>query len=197
MKLIEIYSGLIWSACYEGEKKDVFSKLFIHWIDAEYVTTFITNHQRFLNNNPFFAGLSIKDVIMNALREARNFKRDFTKYYWNQINKTHPNFKDRFVVLNRRAGFDDFKREMYGHSSENDEPMVSVLRLYAVEVPSSQEDEPPAYIITGGGIKLADAMPQMKELNWEYQRLKFVQGWLEQNKITNKEQLIEHMNNAK
>ncbi len=190
MKLIEIYSGLIWSVCYEGEKKDTFSKLFRHWTDVEYLTKFITKNQRLLSNNIFFAGLSVKDVIMNALNEAINFNKDFTRYYWNEINGEHPNLDDRFVILNRRAGRDDLKREMYGHPKD-DTKMTSVFRLYAVKVPSEKKEEPPAYVITGGGIKLSDSMPQMKELAREYTRIETVQGWLEQNKISTKEQLID------
>ena len=190
MKLIEIYSGLIWSVCYEGEKKDTFSKLFRQWTDIEYLTKYITQRQRFLSNNIFFSGYSVKDVIMNALKEAVNFRAAFTRYYWNERNGTHPNLDDRFVVLNRRAGIDDLKREMYGHPRD-DTMMTSVFRLYAVKVPSENSEEPPAYVITGGGIKLSDSMPQMKELNREYTRLKTVQGWLDQNGIFNKEQLID------
>ena len=170
--------------------KDSFSKLFNHWTDAEFLTNCITDNQCFLTNNLFFAGLSVKDVIMNALREARNFRKDFTQYYWNERNGTHPNLDDRFVILNRRARIDDFKREMYGHPPDS-RLMTSVFRLYAIKVPSEKENEPPAYIVTGGGIKLTDSMPQMKELRREYNRIELVQNWLEQKKISTKEQLIE------
>lgn len=193
MKLIETYSGIIWSAWYEGESKDVFAKLFKQWIDTEYVTNYIINNQRFLAGNPFFRGLSVKDVIMNANKEARSFLRSFNKYYWNGRNGNHPDLDDRFIVLNRRAGIDDLKREMYGHPPDLN-LMTSVFRLYAVKVPSEKQNELAAYIVTGGGIKLADAMPDMKVLNWEYNRLESVQNWLKQNKITTKEQLIEHQN---
>ena len=196
MRLVEKYKGLIWSACYEGEMKDVFSRLFQKWNDAEYLEEYFHSHEDFLQNNPHFQGWSVKEVIMNASREARFFHQAFTKYYWNQINNTHPNLDDRFITLNRLIeGKDDLKRKMYGHPPDP-RLMTSVFRLYAVKVPSSYEDEPPAYIITGGGIKLSDAMPQMKELNHEYNRIEVVQNWLVQNKITNKEQLIDYQNNA-
>ena len=193
MRLIETHTGIIWSAWYEGESVDVFAKLFRQWIDAEYLTNFITANRRFLDGNPFFSGLSIKDVIMNANKEARAFRLAFNKYYWNGRNGEHPDLDDRFIVLNRRAGIDDLKREMYGHPPDM-ELMISVFRLYAVKVPSEKENEPAAFIVTGGGIKLTDAMPQMKELQREYSRLELVQSWLDLNKITTKEQLIEYQN---
>lgn len=191
MKIVEIYSGLIWSVCYEGEKKDTFSKLFRQWTDAEQLTKFITEHQRFLCGNLFFAGLSVKDVIMNALSEARGFLRDFTQYYWNERNGIHPNFDDRFVILNGKSCKDDLKRKMYGHQ-QDETRMPSVFRLYAVKVPSAEKKEPPAYIITGGGIKLTDSMHQMKELTREYSKIETVQDWLERNRIFTKEQLIDY-----
>ena len=197
MKLKETYQDIIWSACYEGEKTDVFSRLFKNWIDTEFVSEFIFKNQRFLNDNLHFAGYSVKDVIMNANREARSFRGLFEMYYNNQINKKHPNLDDMFIFLNKKRldGKDDLKRKMYGHPP-NRNLMTSVLRLYAVKVPSGKKNEPPAYIITGGGIKLSDSMPEMKELNKEYTRIELVQDWLEQHKITNKEQLIEYQKNA-
>lgn len=197
MKLIETYSGMIWSACYEGENKDVFSKLYKKWTDSEYLTEYILSHRGFLKDNPFFNNMTEKEIIQNAGKEARSFFKSFTKFYWNEKNNEHPNFSDRFVFLNKPTeGKDDLKRKMYGHPRDVN-LMISVLRLYAVKVPSSKKDEPPAYIITGGGIKLSDSMPQMKELNQEYNRIETVQNWLALNKIADKEQLINHLNNAK
>lgn len=192
MRLIEIYPGIIWSACYEGSEEDVFTMLFKQWIDLEYLTSFINEKKRFLENNIFFQGLSVKDVIMNAFSEARGFRKAFDCYYANERKGLHPDYDDRFYILNRRSRIDDLKREMYGPPPYKG--ITSVFRLYAVKVPSEKRNEPAAYIVTGGGIKLADAMPQMKELNWEYKRLELVQGWLDQNKITTKEQLIQYQN---
>ena len=196
MKIVETYNELIWSASYEGENDDEFTKLFKKWTDLEYLTSFITQNQRYLINNLHFAGYTVKDVIMNANREARSFRSLFVEYYNNQLTNKHPNLDDRFVFLNKTIdGKDDLKRKMYGHPKD-DAQMTSVLRLYAVKVPSKEKTKPPAYIITGGGIKLSDAMPDMKELKKEYPKIELVQSWLKQHRITNKEQLIEYQNNA-
>lgn len=170
---------------------DVFAKLFTNWMDVEYLRKFILSHQRYLRETPFFEGMTVKQVIQEAHEEVRLLRKSFNQLYWNEINGTRPDLDDRFFILNRRAGIDDLKREMYGHPP-NIKMMTSVLRLYAVKVPSKNKKEPAAYIITGGGIKLADSMIQMKELQWEYKRMGMVQDWLEQNKITTKEELIEH-----
>ena len=195
VRVVETYKDLIWSAFYEGEKEDVFTQLFKRWTDLEFLTTFIIQNQRYLNNNLYFAGYSVKEVILNAYREARSFRHLFEEYYHNQLNGKHPNLDDRFVLLNKTLdGKDDLKRKMYGHPKD-DRQMTSVLRLYAVRVPSKEKNEPLAYIITGGGIKLSNAMPDMKELKKEYPKIELVQSWLNQHKITNKEQLIEYKNN--
>ncbi len=191
MRIIEIYSGLIWSACYEGEKKDIFSKLFRRWIDLEELTAFFTTNQRFLRNNVFFDGYTLKEVILNAYKEATSFRTDFTRYYFNQRNGKHPDLDDRFTLLNRRTGRDDSRREMYGHPPDM-KKMTSVFRLYAIKIPSADEGGSAAYIITGGGIKLTDSMQEMKELNRELLKFELVQQWLERNSISTKEQLIDY-----
>lgn len=194
MKVVEIYSGLIWSVCYEGEKKDVFSRLFARWTDLEALSNEIIKNKRFLENNPFFVGLSVKDVILNANKEARDLIKEFNRLYWNERNGVHPDFDDRFYVLNKHYnGVDDFKRKMYGHPPDTQQ-MTSVLRLYAIKIPSLKKHEPSAYILTGGGIKLTDAMQQMKDLKREYNRIDSVLSWLKLNRITTKEQLIDYQN---
>ena len=170
---------------------DVFSKLFRRWIDLEELTVFFTKNQRFLRNNIFFDGYTLKEVILNAYKEATSFRSDFTRYYWNQRNGKHPDLDDRFTLLNKRTNRDDLKREMYGHSQDI-QKMTSVFRLYAIKIPSKKEGGSAAYIIIGGGIKLTDSMQEMKELKRELQRFELVQRWLEHNHISTKEQLIEY-----
>ena len=195
MRLVEIYSGLIWSVCYEGDKRDVFSRLFAQWIDIEYLDTFINKNKRFLEGNLHFAGYTLKEVILETQKEAFRLRKDFSKYYWNEINGDHPDFDDRFFILNRGLDIDDLKRKMYGHQ-ERIGQMTSVLRLYAIKVPPDDIRSSAAYIITGGGIKLSDAMSDMKELAREYHKMEMVQDWLRQKKIKNKRELIEKLTNG-
>lgn len=192
MRLVEIYSDYIWSACYEGEKVDAFNRLFRQWLDAEFLHNFYASHKRFLDGNIFFSGYTEKDVELNTFKEALNLRKDFKKFFKNAQKGIHPDFDDRFLVLNRNAQEDDLKREMYGHPKD-DRQMTSVLRLYAIKLPSAQ-NKPPAYIITGGGIKLVDNNYQMKELKREMPLIDTVQNWLNRNKIETKEQLIDYLN---
>lgn len=77
---------------------------------------------------------------------------------------------------------------MYGHE-ENSNMMVSVLRLYAIKLPS-RAAEIPGYLIIGGAIKFADNMLQMKETRHILSRFDSVRNWLTHNTITTKEDLI-------
>lgn len=137
----------------------------------------------------------MKEVILETQKEAFRLRKDFSKYYWNEINGDHPDFDDRFFILNRGLDIDDLKRKMYGHQ-ERIGQMTSVLRLYAIKVPPDDIRSSAAYIITGGGIKLSDAMSDMKELAREYHKMEMVQDWLRQKKIKNKRELIEKLTNG-
>ena len=71
-----------------------------------------------------------------------------------------------------------------------------MFRFYAIRVDSKTEGEAPAFIITGGGIKLTDWMGKMKELNQEYRMMLQVQEWLKEQGIITKESLYT-LNNGK
>lgn len=81
------------------------------------------------------------------------------------------------------------RRKLYGRSDEVKNDIGTLLRLYAIRVESEKDGEPPAYIITGGGIKFSDKMGRMKELNQEYSKMLSVQKWLSAQGITTKESL--------
>lgn len=81
------------------------------------------------------------------------------------------------------------RRKLYERSDEVKNDIGTLLRLYAIRVESEKDGEPPAYIITGGGIKFSDKMGRMKELNQEYSKMLSVQKWLSAQGITTKESL--------
>ena len=116
------------------------------------------------------------------------------------MNSFHPDFRDRFYILEKPPYTDkkEARRKLYGRDdncTSYDEP-DTVFRLYAIKLDSEMENESPAYIITGGGIKLAAKMPRMKELNQEYNKMLSVQEWLTKQGITTKESLYT-INNGK
>jgi len=200
MELKEIYPGVIWSIQYIGDEKNIFAKRMFQWRDVEYLESFIINHKRFIENNPHWKGYSVEDIIVSAKKDASKLLKYINTLYTNTLNKQHPDFSDRFFILEKPPYYveKEARRKFYGRDTRadsNDDP-DTVFRLYAIRVDSKNEGETPAFIITGGGIKLTERMEQMKELNQEYRLMLSVQGWLTKQGIITKESLYT-LNNGK
>ena len=191
MEIFEIFKDSLWSVKYEGDKRDVFSLRMLQWQDVEYLDSFFYSHRQFIDNNPFWKGYSFQEVLVSARKEAGKMLTSLSRLYWNSREKKHPDLNDRFVLLSREAiNEEQKKRKMYGISDN----LPSLFRLYAIKVESDKPWIPPAFVITGGGIKLVKDMSQMKELQHEYNRMQSVQNWLKRQGIETKEDLYQYSN---
>ena len=194
MELKEIYPDVIWSVQYTGDEKNIFAIRMYQWRDAEYLENFIFRHKRFIENNPFWDNHSVQDIIVSAKREAKNLLKYINRLYTNTLHGLHPDFSDKFYILERPPYTEEkeARRKLYGRAEDDNgynDFISSVFRFYAIKVNSEKEDESPAYIITGGGIKLTAKMLNMKELNQEYNKMLSVQDWLSKQGIKTKESL--------
>lgn len=200
MELREVYPGVIWSIQYTGDDKNIFATRMYQWRDAEYLEDYIYKHKVFIENNPFWEGFSVADIIVSAKKDARYLLKYINKLYTNTLHGLHPDFSDRFYILEKPPYNEKKKarRKFYGRDDEYDsyEYPATVFRFYAIKLDSEQKGVSPAYIITGGGIKLSDNMPKMKELNQEYNKMLSVQEWLAKQGIKTKESLYT-LNNGK
>ncbi len=191
MELKEVFPGVIWSVKYTGDQKDIFATRMFQWRDVEYLELFFERHKGFIENNEYFKRYTLADVITSAKKDASKLLCYIKLLYNNTLKGQHPNFIDKFIILEKHP-YDKKKKarkKLYGRSVEIDNEIGTVFRLYAIQIDSKDEGELPIYIITGGGIKLTDTMSKMKELNEEYNKMRFVQEWLEKKGITTKETL--------
>lgn len=165
--------------------------------DTEYIYKYVYGHKQFLTNNPEFNGFSIQEIIISAQRESIGFERYFNYLFWNGKKDTKPNFEDKFVFLDRNPRTEESKmrRKMYGKRKEFDQP-PSMIRLYALRLPSKIPDGMPGYIVIGGGIKLCQSTRNMGELECVIKLYEGVQSFLKQHNINNKEELIAHISNT-
>lgn len=199
MELKEVYPGVIWSIQYTGDEKNIFAKLMFQWRDAEYLEDYIYKHKGFIENNSFWKEYSVQDIIVSAKKDASKLLQYLNTLYKNTLNGEHPDFSDRFYILEKQPYTENkaARRKLYGREDCSclDEP-DTVFRLYAIKLDSEHDNEKPAFVITGGGIKLAAQMNKMKELNQEYRKMLSVQEWLTKQGITTKETLYT-INNGK
>lgn len=192
MELKEIYPGVIWSIQLSGESDSVFKKLMLLWRKKGYIEAYIERHEKFITGDKFWSDYDILKVTSSARNELTSFLKRINECYTNTLNGEHPDFDDTFVILNDNSNIPeeqkriDMRRKMYG---KDDRP--SVFRLYAIKVESEKENEPPAFVVTGGAIKLSHAMANMKELNRELNMMASVKQWLAGQGITTKEKLLE------
>ena len=200
MELKEIYPGVIWSIQYLGDEKNIFAKRMFQWRDVEYLESYITSHKQFIENNPHWKWYSVEDIIVSAKKDASKLLKYINTLYTNTLNNQHPDLSDRFYILEKPPYYEEKKarRKFYGRDpyADSDDDPDTVFRLYAIRVDSIKEGEAPAFIITGGGIKLSDNKKQMKELNQEYRLMLSVQEWLTKQGIITKESLYT-LNNGK
>lgn len=182
MEIKKVYPDIIWSIQYTGDEKNIFATRMYQWRDAEYLEDYITKHKGFIENDSFWKGYSVQDVVVSAKKDASKLLKYLNRLYTNTLNGLHLDFSDRFYILEKPPYTEEkeARRKLYGRDDNctgYDEP-DTVFRLYAIKLNSEMENESPAYIITGGGIKLAAKMPKMRELNQEYNKMLSVQEWL-------------------
>lgn len=197
MRFVELFSETVWGLALSREKVDEYTKFIRHIKDTEYIYKYVYGHKQFLTNNPEFNGFSIQEIIISAQRESIGFERYFNYLFWNGKKDTKPNFEDKFVFLDRNPRTEESKmrRKMYGKRKEFDQP-PSMIRLYALRLPSKIPDGMPGYIVIGGGIKLCQSTRNMGELECVIKLYEGVQSFLKQHNINNKEELIAHISNT-
>lgn len=177
MKIVSIFADeIIWSIKGKGDKDNRFRTLLEQWRDLVYLDQFFDNHWQLVLKSRIWKNHSKEALMLQARKEAQNilktFKSEYIKY------KQGCDFKigEMFEVL--EGTHLPLCLKAYGnyHQSSN-LGKHAILRLYAIETSDHQ------LIITGGGIKLTDAMEDCEYLTEELQKLREIRQWLENNDI--------------
>ena len=80
MEIKEVYPGVIWSIQYTGDEKNIFATRMYQWRDAEYLEDFINRHKGFIENDSFWNGYSVQDVIVSAKKDASKLLKYLNNY---------------------------------------------------------------------------------------------------------------------
>lgn len=193
MDIANILPDQVWSIILEGEKDNRFSLLMRKWLDPEFIDDFFERNYDYIKNNPFYADHTVQEVKESAHKEAKRFLKDFVAYYKNGQNGIKPDLEEKFKCLYRVPADTDseHRRELYG-CSETD--ISSVFRLYGIRVDSNEEENPPGYVVTGGGIKVKSRNNKDTALNKEMSLMQSAQDWLKKQKLYTKEDLNNRTN---
>ena len=179
MEVDEIYKPYIYSIKYDGQEECEFDRLFDDWNDMTRLVEFMTVNQEYLNNpiwgeryTPEKAARKVRDEAV----ELEDLLFDLCK---NTDEGKVPDFDSHFKFLDGKYQVYEYvPMKSYGTGKP------SFLRMYAIKLKSN------LYVITGGGIKLADTIQNSPDLkNHVLQNIDKVRIWLIENGIMDEQDL--------
>lgn len=153
MEIVEIYPPYIYSIKY-GVGENEFDRLFQLWNDVGFVTQFISDNSDCLKSD-VWQGLScVEDAARQVLDEAEALEDLFEEMNDNVVMGRQPDFDSHFRCLGGKYKYEIEWLPMKSYGTFN----PSLLRMYAIRMDVN------TYLITGGGIKLADTIQNSPEL---------------------------------
>ena len=179
MEIEEIYKPNIYSIKYNGQELCEFDRLFDAWNDITEVVEFMQAHQAYLNN-PVWGE---QYTPISAARKVRDEAIELEDLFYNLCKNTDqgktPDFDSYFKFLGGKYHvYEYIPMKSYGTGRP------SFLRIYAIKLKNN------LYVITGGGIKLADTIQDSPDLqNHVIQNIDKVRAWLIQNGIMDEQDL--------
>lgn len=156
MEIVPIYPPYVYSVQYDDREDAEFDRLFTLWNDMEYVCGFMEQNKEYLANPVWGKTPEPEDAARQVLNEAEELEELFDELNNNTVHGNKPDFDSHFKYLDGDYKFEFKQPPMKSYGTER----PSLLRIYAIKL------QPNTYIITGGGIKLADKIqnsPDLKE----------------------------------
>lgn len=173
MEIVRIFADRLAAFRFATGQPDEFSKLFSQWQDPQYLYDFFTEHVEDLQSG-FYGPVSLQTAIRRTREEARRLEQELQR-----LAAGNDNLDSIFVPLKPTE-----PRELPRSKATGDNQR-SWLRIYAIKVESN------VYVITGGAIKLTDAMQDRKHTQEEFNKLGRCRDFLREQGITDVEGLSE------
>ena len=179
MEIEEIYKPYIYSIKYDDQEYCEFDRLFDAWNDMTEVVDFMRSHQEYLNN-PIWGQTYTPESAARKVRDEANELDDlFYRLSENTSDGEQPDYDSHFKYLDGKYQvYEYIPMKSYGTGKP------SFLRMYAIKLKNN------LYVITGGGIKLADTIQNSPDLQKHVlQNIDKVRTWLIQNGIIDEQDL--------
>lgn len=180
MEIFEIYSPFIYSIQYDRQEENEFDRLFAEWVDVENITSFMERNKEYLKATSWKRIPEPESAARLVFEEAEDLEKLFDQLADNTKNNKLPDFDSHFHYLEGKYKYELQYQPMKSYS--NGHP--ALLRIYAIKMGKN------TYLITGGGIKLADTIQNSPGLkDHVLQNIDRVRDWLKINGIMDSEDM--------
>lgn len=174
MKINSIFAvvdGALLAVQYEGEEEHELGRLFELWQDTEYLFDFFELHKKDLQSSFYqekIGLVSVEEAVIKTLEEAERFEELL-------LEAANTGKTDEFETLHdlvfeplhqNDPAIRHLESKAYGPNQ------YSWLRLYAIRI------APNLYVISGGAIKLTEAMQDREHTNDELKKLQLTAAYL-------------------
>lgn len=182
MKILPIFTEQnegIYTVHYKDEEFDALKTLKEDWSNPEYIYQFFKDN-RYLLNNPRYRDFTVQEAAMKTLEDASTLFDQLKTYAKTGFEGHEQNLSDFFKPLHKKeTNLPAYQAsKTYGIQIKD-----SWLRLYAIRLDVN------CYIITGGGIKMVDAMQDVPYLARQLEYIKLTQNYLEEQEVIYPEDL--------
>ncbi len=182
MKILPIFveqSDGLYAVHRDNEHLDSLEVVKENWSNPEFVYKFFKIN-RYLLDQPRYRDFTVQEAAMKTLEDATELFDQLETYAQSGFESNEQNLSDFFKPLHKNeTNLPPYQAsKAYGVQIKD-----SWLRLYAIRLDVN------CYIITGGGIKLVDAMQDVPYLEQELQYLRRTQRYLEENEVIYPEDL--------
>ncbi|MCD8268480.1 MAG: hypothetical protein LUD46_08485 [Parabacteroides sp.] len=180
MEIITIFTSYIYSIKNDGQDENEFDRLLAEWNDVESVAKFLKENQDYLKTDVWKIISEPEAAALQVLDEAEALEMLFEELNKHTEVGEKPDFDSHFHYLEGK-----YKYELkYPPMKSYGEGSPSLLRLYAIKMGKN------TYLITGGGIKLADTIQNSPGLREHIlQNIDRVRSWLKSNGIMDNEDM--------
>lgn len=170
MKIVDIFAKTLFAFHYVGEADNEYDRLMDNWTDVSYLRKYAKSNA--IQNVNQFVKDKLKDAeqIQDLLEEITTNKEPL-EYYFRTLFDNESGIK----TLSLQKG----KIERNG------------IRLYAVKIDEN------CFVITGGAIKMSQAMQDHPDSNNELTKIKAAKTYLQENTIVDKDSFYELINELK
>lgn len=179
MDIEKIYEPYIYSIKYDDQDECEFDRLFDAWNDMSGLVEFMRANQVYLDN-PIWGGRYTPEKAASKVRdEAVELEDLLFNLCKNTDEGKEPDYDSHFKFLDGKYQvYEYIPMKSYGTGKP------SFLRMYAIKLKSN------LYVITGGGIKLADKIQNSPDLQKNvFQNIDKVRAWLIQNGVIDEQDL--------
>lgn len=157
MKIVDIFAEKLYSFVYSDNTQNEYDRLLDLWTDVSYLRTYAKKNGIANTNKFVFDRLQDAENIRDLLEEITTNNQPL-EYYFRPLYDTETGFK----ILSLQKG----------KTSSQDG-----LRIYAIKIDND------CFVITGGAIKMSQAMKDHPDTDNELNKLKKAQDYLKENGV--------------